>query len=551
MEPSVGRRTGRDGQQCVFYFHAHARASRLLVAHRTMDALVQMLASIAGGDERAVNPFAPTDVNCRGTRVAASPRPTAPQETETTMDSHVSHPAPSEVDYSCVDTEGGAVSATGTPPSVPPTMQPAPLAQPSATTDTQSTSSYQAVPPPSPCATVDALSSAPAAPPAASSEPAQPLPRVPLQLQWTPPRHAVDTAFVRRQQALLAHRRVVAHLSPLELPCGSYASMFAAAAEYSRRTRCFRAAAVTKDTILSTWTLLVHCAALCLLCPTEMDERVQANYSAAQGGRKKLRNLRHGRCGGTGAVDGTLTCSSACLSGVYVHRISDSAFEVGVVVDGAPHDPWLLRLLQCLRQWCLVSLDCSSVALPIGASLRSVSMRLWWTQQETRVTPGSLLPPITVIVEDRVRHPDGARRTRGGGGSTGDADDALFSAYDEAVLFLARPVASQLLGTVALPLPRTISDAPSDSRGALQSTTNGNGRRRRFPPPPPVSGVQGAHLLSRGVVQATLMFADSAVAAVGEHLLAVELQPAPPYRPFVPTLCANLSPFLVVHPSEA
>ncbi|KAG5494773.1 hypothetical protein JIQ42_02388 [Leishmania sp. Namibia] len=612
MDPTVPRGAEWEPVQCDFYHHERANTSLLFVSHRTTDTVGRMLISLVSGDLQA-SPSKQWHVN----EIDAHADPSATTE-ETAQRTEVPHQVAPEGDYSCVGTErtwkGAAKLAALIPPSAQVQGASLPtspsLSAPASETETtiaevsQSSLSQKAPLPPSPwsLSVIDEPSSAstacPSPPPTPLPKSESPAPVSPAQTaaastrcwQWTTPRHAVDSSFVRRQLALLAHRRVIALLNPHTLTCGSYISMFSSGAEYSRLTQCFRAVAVTKRDVVSSWVSLAHCVALCILLPRTMDEKVQLTMAlrgnavpcavTTEAGHPGRIGTRRHRCEQSSnyTQPNVFARVSEAVRGVYVHRVADNAFEFGVVMHGGHRDSRLLCLLQCLSHWCRVSIEYRSVVLPICASLRSVSLHLCWMPQHGRVTPGSLLPPIKALVEqdwhcllaaacDRVADHDDAPGGAHQAPSSAKLEEnrvPLFPSYNDVALFLARPVASQLRGTDRLPLPHSFAEyimgqewGDSDKAAAHREAgpdgapeaQNGHGCAHR--PFHPASGVQELLRLPNGAVQATVVFADTRVTTVGEHLLAAEMQPRAAYRPFVPTLCANVPPFLVVGPEEA
>ncbi|CAM43034.2 conserved hypothetical protein [Leishmania braziliensis MHOM/BR/75/M2904] len=612
MNPTVPNSTEWGPVQCNFYHHTRANTSDLFVSHRTTDTVGQMLVSLIKGDLLTSAPSKQLPVFGNTVHKAPSAA-TGKAERGTEMP----HQAALEADYSCVDMEGKWKDASKLGSSVPRSAEaqeasvPTPLSplalvsrtETTAAEDAEGSHSQKALPPSSlPISDVDVSSSDSAAcssplptrvPQYDSLAPMSPSQGELASLrcwQWTAPRHTVDSSFVRRQLTLLAYRRVVALLNPHTLACGSYISMFSSGAEYSRLTQCFRAVAVAKKDVVSSWVSLAHCAALCILLPRTMDEKVQltmaltgnavpGDIAAEAGNQGHIEFCRSGSKSSSGPTGPDVFARvSEAVRGVYVHRIAENAFELGVVMHGGHQDPRLLCLLQCLSHWCQVSIEHRSVVLPICASLRSVSLRLWWMPQHSRVTPGSLLPPIKALVEedrrivltaksgDVAERDDSSWRTPPGTLSAGLEEDTypLFPSYDDVALFLARPVASQLHGTNVLPLPHSFREYIMDREWS--DTSKAAGYREAGPddateprnvsgcahrPFSPASGVKKLVRLSNGVVQATLVFAETRVSTVGEHLLAAEMQPKAAYRPFVPTLCANVAPFLVVGPEEA
>ncbi|CAJ1991762.1 hypothetical protein conserved [Leishmania donovani] len=611
MNPTVPRGAEWGLVHCDFYHHARANTSRLLVSHRTTDTVGQMLMSLMKGGLLTSAPSKKPHVN--GGTAYTAPSVTAEEASRGTERPHQAAPV---ADYSCVDMEGTRKDDSKFVPSVPRSAQaqeasvptpPSPLAsasqaETSAAKDAESFLSRNAPPPSSSAlSVVDKHSSAPTARPSPPAQVPQNEPSVPVSplqtatasarhWQWTPQRDTVDSAFVRRQLALLAHRRVLALLDPHALACGSYISMFSSGAEYSRLTQCFRAVEVAKKDVVSSWVSLAHCAALCILLPRIMDEKVQLAMASKgnaaprdvpteAGSRGHIGPRFHNRKESSGPTEPDVPARvSEAMRGVYVHRVADDAFELGVVMHGGHQDSRLLCLLQCLSHWCQVVIEHRSVVLPICACLRSVSLRLWWMPQDGRVTPGSLLPPLKAFVEEGRRSFFAAIRSSvaecdgiPGGvcqvqSSTRLEEDAfeLFPSYDDVVLFLVRPVASQLRGTNVLRLPHAFgehvidqqwgaTDEAAEYRVAVpdEASEARNGNGCAHPLFPRASGVQELVRLSNGAVQATLVFADVRVTTVGEHLLAVEMRPKAAYRPFVPTLCAKVAPFLVVGPEEA
>lgn len=609
MNPTVPRGVEWGLVHCDFYHHACANKSRLLVSHSTTDTVGQMLMSLMKDDLLTSAPS--KKPHGKGSTVYTTPSATTEEAPRGTESPHQVAPV---ADYSCVDMEGTRKDDFKFIPSAPQSAQaqeasvPTPPSLASAsqaeTSAAEAAGSFLSHNTPSPSSSalsvIDTHSSASTARPSPTIRVPQnesPAPMSPLQTatssarhwQWTAPRHTVDSAFVRRQLALLAHRKVLALLDPHALACGSYISMFSSAAEYSRLTQCFRAVAVAKKDAVSSWVSLAHCAALCILLPRTMDEKVQLAMASKgnaaprdgpteEGSRGHIRPRCHNQkeCSRPAEPD-VLARVSEAMRGVYVHRVTDNAFELGVVMHGGHQDSRLLCLLQCLSHWCQVVIEHRSVVLPICASLRSVSLRLWWMPQHGRVTPGSLLPPLKAFVKEDRRGFFAA--TRSGVAECDDVpgevcqvqsstrleEDAfpLFPSYDDIVLFLVRPVASQLRGTNILRLPHAFdeyvmgqhwgaTDEAAEYRVAgpdeASEARYGNGCVHRLFLR--ASGVQELVRLSNGAVQATLVFADARVTTVGEHLLAVEMRPSAAYRSFVPTLCAKVAPFLVVGPEE-
>ncbi|GET91561.1 hypothetical protein, conserved [Leishmania tarentolae] len=607
MNPTVPSGAEWGPAHCDFYHHPRANISRLFVSHRTTDTVGQMLMSLMKDDLLVSAPSKRPHTN-RST-VYTDPSVNIEEASQGTERPHQVAPV---ADYSCVDMEGTrkdgpsvvrsaqAYEVCGPAPASP--LEPASPAETTIADTAEGSLSDKAQPPSSSTLSlVDEPSSASVARPSPRTRVPRdesPAPVRPLQTAasssrhgpWTPPRHTVDSSFVRRQLALLAHRRVLALLNPHALPCGSYISMFSSGAEYSRLTQCFRAVGVAKKDVVSSWVSLAHCAALCILLPRTMDEKVQLAMTPKGNGVPcdvatetsswgHIGPRYHHRKESVGPTQPEVFARvSEAMHGVYVHRVTDNVFELGVVMHGGHRDSRLLCLLQCLSHWCQVALEHHSIALPICASLRSVSLRLWWMPQHTRVTPGSLLPPLKVFVEDgSCSFPTTTRSGTSGRDNVPEGvcqvqldakveENAfpLFPSYDDIVLFLVRPVTSQLCGTDVLRLPHAFGEhimrqqwgstgeaagdrsvCPNDASEA--QSDNGSAHQLFLH----ASEVQELVRLSNGAVRATLVFADVRVTTVGEHLLAVEMQPKAEYRPFVPTLCAKLAPFLVVGPEEA
>ncbi|KAG5470623.1 hypothetical protein LSCM1_01869 [Leishmania martiniquensis] len=613
MDPTVPRGTEWEPVQCDFYHHECANTSILFVSHRTTDTVGRMLISLMKSNLQTSAP--PEQSHVYGIDAHTEPSAAAG---EAAWDTGILHHVAPEGDYSCVDMEITWKGVSELAPLIPQSAHaqkeslPMPLSRSTPARETETTMaenaeeflSQKAPQPPSSWSLsvtdefASALTVRSSPPPTPLQKSKSPAPLSPPEIvaasarrwQWAAPRHTVDTSFVRRQLTLLAHRRVIALLNPHALTCGSYISMFSSSTEYSELTQCFRAVAVAKKDVLSSWVSLAHCAALCILLPRIMDEKVQ--FAMALRGNDASPDVAT-EAGDRGCIDSRRYCHKAysghtkpnvlarvseAVRGVYVHRVADNDFELGVVMHGGHRDSRLLCLLQCLSHWCQVSIEQRSVVLPICASLRSVSLRLWWMPQRGRVTPGSLLPPIKALVEQGWSRSFAA--TFGSATAQGDAPGGayqapssargeentvpLFPSYSDVVLFLVRPVASQLRGTNRLPLPHSFAEyitAPkwgdtgeaaeyheADSSGAPEAQEGNGCAHWSFLP---TSGVQELLRLPNGAVQATVVFADTRVTTVGEHLLAVEMQPRPAYRPFVPTLCANVAPFLVVGPEEA
>lgn len=398
-----------------------------------------------------------------------------------------------------------------------------------------------------------------------------------------------------REQELLTK------LNPLLLHKGAYVSMFSSNAEYTLLTRCHRTGVVSMADVVECWIRLVRCACACLLVPADAIKVLYYSGERVDSQRDSFLSPFPGSaCAPRFTMSATrnefldfrdfvfsdnshlmenhqfFMSAASALSGVYAHRRNNTDFELGVVTSGDLVSAQIDRLIGFFTTTLGVPIPFRQTTLPIGAALRGVSLRLWWTPQQRRVTPGTCLAPIKVVLEELYRgqdpHPHftaahSSQNTHRGG------QIHVFRGYESVSWFLVRPITSRLRGTRSVPLPHTAdcsglynmetrpaqrSEEGNDTNtdefhvevvvlAELQDIAAAEEHAARSPSP----GTSPLAWLSTGVVRATLTFSNLSVTTTGEHMLAVEVKPALAYRAFVPTICSYVIPFLVVPDSEA
>ncbi|CBH18609.1 hypothetical protein, conserved [Trypanosoma brucei gambiense DAL972] len=224
------------------------------------------------------------------------------------------------------------------------------------------------------------------------------------------------------------------------------------------------------------------------------------------------------------SIFGTDRCTPrrrALVMGVYITRTSANYFTVGIVTQGDTRDARIRKAITTLSgTHKLTRLDSE---LQICAAHRSMSIRLWWEPRSDRVTPRSVMPPIRVILEREQQELSKTCVT-------------YMTGYGAVNIFLCRPVASKLLGTTRK-LLNTGECHPTEDAAAWFDG-------RRFPS-------CAKETQQRRRLTVVLHFNDLHPVEVGEHLVGVEVEPLPPFRPFVPSQYAHLPPFLVVGRSGA
>ncbi|KPI85297.1 hypothetical protein ABL78_5637 [Leptomonas seymouri] len=553
--------------QCVFYLHANANASELLVSHQRLETVLNMLLSVY-----------------RHTPCCAVDR----QRMYDTCEEHMIAKSDLAVqnlseEYSCVGTEKACASSQGDR-----TRSSASVLHRVAASD----SSYN---------TLDASfcekamhncgrhagrsESLPGAPTQSTAE-------APLLDAGAASASLPLPKYGASQQLTEGQRQILTKLNPLALPVGAYVSVFSSKSEYTRLTRCHRTGPIRSADVFERWMVLVRCTSRCILNPSTsrvtldgqktQSTKGDASASTTQSDPTTFACLYScfapafagtARAEHAGAMCPTHTALD--LSGVYAHRRSASEFELGIVTNGEQPYAENAKLVAYFAQLLGVPTPFVRSTLPIGAALRCVSLKLWWSPQESRVIPGAYLAPIEVVLEE-LYHGDVTRsRTTlehevecSDGNSSTEACASFFCGYDAVCLMLTRPIYSQLRGTRTVSLPHTPVSCAVYAEETTPSRRTGKsfcGLHSRLSSALACAPFQkyvkgGAPLLSGsvkvtrrscGLIRASLWFTDLRVTTTGEHMLAVEVRPATAYRPFVSTLCDYVTPFLVVPSTEA
>jgi hypothetical protein len=411
---------------------------------------------------------------------------------------------------------------------------------------------------------------------------------LPLHTQMTP---GTPECTEQQQKALVK-------LNPLTLPVGAYLSMFSSTAEYTQLTRCHRTGQVSGTDISDYWVALVRYVSEYILNPrgpmmmmlAGLDARRAASSLSTMKPTRSANpsaSVLYPRSGPASmqraepypADEGAKTAFA--LSGVYVHRMSSTEYELGIVTPGDQSYAQNARHMVLVMKLLGISIPFLHTTLPIGAALRGMSLKVWWTPQASRVTPGTRLAPVKLMLEDVCGSSDPRPyplwpryvgtddvETRSKGCAAGGLA-RFFRGYEVVSWFLMRPVTSQLRGTrdVVLPhRPASCAVFAKESEPPRGTEENRLGRKafRAVQPhypafssicsdeqnAPPSSGSMKVTRLASGHIRATLWFSDLSVTTTGEHMLAVEVRPAAAFQPFVPTLCDYVTPFLVVPLAE-
>lgn len=342
-------------------------------------------------------------------------------------------------------------------------------------------------------------------------------------------------------------QEVMSRVNPLNLPEGGYLSMFSSLADYTVHTRCHRTIPIARDAVVEHWLRLVRCVSDCLFSgassSTTVTDSLAPDVTAAS-----LPNCRSLMVPPTVAqafepcrnVTRRLTYGAASISGVYVHRYpSGGAFELGIVTHGTRPHSEVMRLVADLKHHVRMSFPHVNNILPIGAALRTASLRVWWDSASERVMPGVPLHPIQAFVTQPL-HPT-------------DTSPA-FHGYESVGMVLIHPVTSRLQGRQHVLLPHGDDEEPEPGADGSppprfrKSYRKGSVRRWKANHHHSISAYGDTSPSSHDVPvwEARLTFAGLSVSTVGEHLLAVEVRPKAEYRPFLPTLSQHVHPFLVV-----
>lgn len=220
--------------------------------------------------------------------------------------------------------------------------------------------------------------------------------------------------------------------------------------------------------------------------------------------------------------------------GVFLMRAGAAEFTVGLITQGTARDP---RLRTALSQFCGAhTLTKTYAELPLCAAHRAATLRLWWEPRTERVTPCRVMPPMKVILEEpHDPQPDGTQ----------------FGGYAAVNVFLSRPAASRLCGST-----RRLLDgvgeriAPAATPNIVQKQNNKKSKGAAFSAHD-AHGTVGSKAQGRQPRTFVFRFDDLSVVEEGEHLIGVEVETLPSYKPFVPTLYGHLAPFLVVGREDA
>lgn len=223
------------------------------------------------------------------------------------------------------------------------------------------------------------------------------------------------------------------------------------------------------------------------------------------------------------------------IAGAFVGYQSKGKYTIGIVMKTHHSDSESTRentqILLSLQQFAGFLLSSHPEPLPIGSGLREVKLSMWWPTSDQRVTPGSSIPPLRVIVSKPARL---AYDLLPSPSASSPDSSILFRGYKAVNTFLISPLSSRMGGSTCCPMPRF---PDSNLRELITS-------------PGECGTVQyDSHILLRkegDKVKADFYFSDLTVHSVGEHLIGVELLVSEAYKPFVPSLTTYLKPFLVV-----
>lgn len=335
-------------------------------------------------------------------------------------------------------------------------------------------------------------------------------------------------------------REVMTRLNPLSLPDGAYLSMFSSLSDYTPQTRCHSTAVIPADKVLGIWLALVRC-----VCASFFSDSTVNAVEPSDGGRRQMTpwpdylrfapdKLPHAVAAAFAPLlnqNPRLTFGASLISGVYIHRLHHSDFELGIVTKGDRNPNEVTQLLSDVTRVTCVPFPFRNGLLPLGAALRRVSLEVWWTPDTQRVRPGVPLAPIEATVVERCY--GAAPRPR-------RAATGIFHGYEYVAVVLTRPVTSRLQGRVRqVALPHSLDACKVEvmQRPRTQKQMAAAGRR----------------LSNKATTKCccSTIFTGLSVSTIGEHLLSVEVHPAKAYRPFLPTLCHHVIPFLAVpHNSE-
>ncbi|KPA84797.1 hypothetical protein ABB37_01279 [Leptomonas pyrrhocoris] len=559
MYPSAAKRgNGRQARfddahpaQCTFYWHAHANASELVVSHQRPATVLDMLFSVYCHTQCCPPDMQRSYTACNGESAFAQSDATAVQS--------------QREEYSCVEIE-----KTRAPSQADAARHGFSVLHRTITPDV-----------------ADGILNSSSSSACSGEETTRANGRRGTERWRLPDLSAQNSAEAPPQQLTGKQRQTLTKLNLLTLPIGGYISMFSSKAEYTRFTRCYRTSLINVADVLECWMTLVRCVSRWILSsrrskePPQMQEPAttdrDAGTSAVPSDAAKFDFIS--RCfpaawadsARSTRADAGATCPTPAaldISGVYVHRTSTSDYELGIVTGGAQPCHESAKIVAYFAPLLGVPLSFVHTSLPIGAALRGVSLKHWWTPQESRVTPGTCLAPIQIVLDELCRDDDTCPRTTlardvGHDGDTSSSSTrerrCFFCGYEAVSWFLTRPVCSQLHGTCKVTLPHT----PASCAVYTKETTPVR-RREEGPvfgthpapsphvasaPPLPLGSVNVMRL-SSGIIRASIWFTDLCVTATGEHMLAVEVRPAAAFRPFVATLCDYVTPFLVVPATE-
>ncbi|KAH8605060.1 hypothetical protein ERJ75_001642500 [Trypanosoma vivax] len=220
------------------------------------------------------------------------------------------------------------------------------------------------------------------------------------------------------------------------------------------------------------------------------------------------------------------------VMGAFVTRHTPAVFTVGLVTHGSARDLRLEASIEAFRG--PHSLAQSNAELPLCATRRSATVRLWWEPRAERVTPRQVMAPMRVIVEQDCE----------------SLEQSHIFGYEAVSVFLCRPAASVLLGTTRKSLSGAWSSftykstPPLHSRSLCRQKSLTAGGQFTSIETNCASGKLSDKV--RAKLSAVLRFDDLSPTEVGEHLVGVELEAHPAYRPFVSSQYAHMPPFLVV-----
>lgn len=290
------------------------------------------------------------------------------------------------------------------------------------------------------------------------------------------------------------------------------------------------------------------------------------------------------------------------IVGVVLERQDVDRYHIYVVIQCPVFDPSyptsqaITVMLRAYEFFLGLPVAQRFLTLPICDGLRHVKLSVWWTPKNERIFPNDVLPVLRVILTKPLAS-SAYEAARGRSQmKKGCADDPLvFDGYSAVHIFLARPFHSTLGGTVRVDIPHRPKSEILEEVGVVEDADPRPRRpRRSYPhqhpllaaaegeplPSPPAAAKsatgresgeavglssssatpsdtssqqpQAAHVFRFSIsengqsIKSEVLMNYMWVRESGEHVFAVEVEVEEAYRPFLPTLTAEIVPFLVV-----